>query len=83
MNRFMLSGEGRPMRLEYIPDGSFFMTPQEHLCIKITQTEKRTLILCYDFTLEKSVTHECSHIVMPCNADINLTSYTKGGNYYE
>ena len=69
------------MKLEYIPDGSFFMTPQEHLCIKIMQ--KRALILCYDFTLEKSVTHEYAHIVMPCNADINLTSYTKGGNYYE
>ena len=83
MNRFMLSGEGRPMRLEYVCDGSFFVTPQEHLCIRVADIKNNKNIVCYDFTFEKSVTHNKSSIVMPCNADINLTSYTKGGNYYE
>ena len=84
MNKFTLQGEGRPMRLSNVLDGVFFKTPQEHLCIRITQIGRSgILVLCYDFTLEKGVTHEDSLIVMPCDADVNLTSYTKGGNYYE
>ena len=82
MNKFILDGEGRPMRLEYVADCTFFKTPMEHLCIKISE-HSDTHIACYDFTAGIKGVYEKSLIVIPFDAEINLKSYTNGGWNYE